>query len=615
MTDSVQPPARHRRAVHLLYVPTLGCNLGCTYCYLGDQTDPRPVRLDAERALPTLVRTLERLEEAGVLPFNVSLHGGEPTLLPEKVLDGLFDVIREHYRRHHDSISSLGHRKSNPHVKTNLFRFGELQDVFLRHRVSVSASIDLPLRLHAKHRLTRSGEPWMDRTLDNLRLLAKYPHERKISTTISAVHLEDIPEFIRDIRRLHDEVGLDMNRFNLMFAFPSERNSRLREGSALEPASESMQVRLYEALKAEFAGSDLDEGFRRHWFDEFTPSYCTNALDCGEKFLLVQSDGSVHSCVRGQGMPELHHGNILSDSVESILERASSSIRGIHREEGLHADCRECAHLHLCRTGCPAVKRNMRTGKSYTCQLQKALYRDNPMTWPALDEPRRKEALHAYVREMHPVLLEQLPPLPARPKILLSDFQPGRDALSAIVAADPALSTLYRSDLFVAEMAGETFAMVPQILRTERIWMALLASDDFRLHLRREVLSAHGAEPLRNPVHLQLLRDVPVVYDDEGRVKQEHLFTWMAWPALLEESRLGAEWASIDLMPMLRANRSAFLPGVRLNLFATTSDLRERHYAKQKSNAFYHIQAINLPFPNMEFHWVEDPSASDRMTP
>ena len=40
------------------------------------------------------------------------------------------------------------------------------------------------------------------------------------------------------------------------------------------------------------------------------------------------------------------------------------------------------------------------------------------------------------------------------------------------------------------------------------------------------------------------------------------------------------------------------------NLFFTTSELRDYHYAKQKKNAYYHIQAINLPFQNIEFLYV-----------
>jgi uncharacterized protein len=32
--------------------------------------------------------------------------------------------------------------------------------------------------------------------------------------------------------------------------------------------------------------------------------------------------------------------------------------------------------------------------------------------------------------------------------------------------------------------------------------------------------------------------------------------------------------------------------------------MREYHYAKQQKNAFYHIQAINLPFANIEFYAI-----------
>ena len=40
------------------------------------------------------------------------------------------------------------------------------------------------------------------------------------------------------------------------------------------------------------------------------------------------------------------------------------------------------------------------------------------------------------------------------------------------------------------------------------------------------------------------------------------------------------------------------------NLFFTTSELRDYHYTKQKNNAYYHIQAINLPFQNIEFYYI-----------
>ena len=41
------------------------------------------------------------------------------------------------------------------------------------------------------------------------------------------------------------------------------------------------------------------------------------------------------------------------------------------------------------------------------------------------------------------------------------------------------------------------------------------------------------------------------------------------------------------------------------NIFFTTTALRDYHYLKQKNNAYYHIQAMNLPFQNIEFYYLK----------
>ena len=275
------------RNIHLLYVPTLFCNLSCSYCYLGGQTSSAALKTDSARAVATLRHTLNALEAAGVLAFNVSLHGGEVTTLPPPVLEELFILIRQHYLRYFDALNALGHRKSAPHIKTNLYKFAPLYELFERHKVSISASIDLPLALHAQHRTTRDGKDWLARTHDNLRLLARYPHAKKISATLSAEHLADIPALIADIWFIHRELGVDMNQMNLMFAFASELNAAEKGDAVLTPATPAQQIMLYEALNAAFTGTELEEGLRRHWFDEFKPSYCTNAFQLRRALLFV----------------------------------------------------------------------------------------------------------------------------------------------------------------------------------------------------------------------------------------------------------------------------------------------------------------------------------------
>lgn len=596
-----------QRTIHLLYVPTLCCNLSCSYCYLGKQTTEAALKLDAQRAVQTLRHTLDALKAAGVLAFNVSLHGGEVTTLPPPVLDELFSMIRVHYLEHFDALNALGHKKSAPHIKTNLFKFAPLVELFDRHKVSISASIDLPLSLHARHRTTRGGTDWLPRTLDNIRLLARYPHAKKISATLSSEHLADIPALVHDIWYLHRELGFDMNQFNLMFAFGSELNRAAKGEGVLTPCTPAQQQALYDALSKEFMGTELEEGLRRNWFDEFKPSYCTNARNCGERFYLLQSDGAVYSCVRGQGIDAFRYGNVLEDPILDILDNGARKIRAIHQSQGFDADCQGCNHLSTCNTGCAVVKVQNHSGKSYTCGLQKTIYRDNPLSYP-VDTPaaQREYALH-YQQSIHPSLAFAQPlAAPAEPQFVLpNDIAEPKNTLAAIIAADAVLRTLFSDSAFVLELRGELLPLDSQLLKTRRTQHTLVAGDALVLHLRRDVLQANCPEAIRNTLYLQLLRDTPVVYGDEQRTKQEHIFTYQLYANCLEPSpRLGDDYLQCDLTDLLALHRAHFRRGVLNNLFVTTLFLREYHYGKQKANAFYHVQTANLPFQNLEFHYL-----------
>ncbi len=112
---------------------------------------------------------------------------------------------------------------------------------------------------------------------------------------------------------------------------------------------------------------------------------------------------------------------------------------------------------------------------------------------------------------------------------------------------------------------------------------------------------------VRNTLHIQLLRDTKIIYGDEKRTKQEHLVTFQSyWNVLTDSTKYGDDYFEFDLKSLLLMNNKLFLPGIINNMFFTTGYLREYHYNKQKNNAYYHIQTINLPFQNLEFYYMED---------
>ena len=611
--SAVAEAAVFTRSIHLLYSPTLACNLGCRYCYLGDQTRTAPLKADAARAVATLSHALQKLRDAGVLAFNVSLHGGEVTTLPPAVLEELFVVVRDHYLRHFDDINALGHKKATPHIKTNLFKFASLYELFCRHKVSVSASIDLPLAKHAEYRVKRNGHDWLERTLENIRLLARYPHAKKISATICAEHLQDVDAFVRDIWFIHRELGFDMNQFNLMFAFASELNDVDQGPLRMTPASTAQQLALYERLKREFTGTELEDGLRRNWFDEFKPTYCTNAYNCGEKFYLLQSDGDVYSCVRGQGIEEFRYGNIFEDRIEDILANGARKIAAIHQAHGLDKACGSCSHLSTCHTGCPVVKHQSKSGRSYTCDLQKSIYRDNPRSYPADEPARREEYLRYYTAGMHPALAIERPNPPAAPEIRLpNDFTPEKHALAKLIREDPVLRELYSDKAFALEVGEELVELSSQITKPHSTWYTRAHGERLVVHFPRSLLAVACDEPVRNTLYLQMLCDQPVVYGDEKRTKQAHLFTYQLFADCMQPStRLGPDYVQADIAGIVDMHERLYRRGVLNNLFFTTQYLRDYHYQKQKNNAFYHIQAVNLPFQNFEFFHLPRKESSD----
>ncbi|MCP3923543.1 MAG: radical SAM protein [Desulfobacterales bacterium] len=598
------------RLVHLLYVPTTFCNLGCRYCYLGDQIDASDqFNKDCEDALNTLKRTVEKLIDNNILPFNISLHGGEVTTLPEPVLESLFLYIKEYYDTHRQTLEKHGFKKSNPHIKTNLYNFGQLYDLFDRHEVSISGSMDLPFSLHEKYRTTRNGNSSLNRILENVKLLGQYPHRKKISATLFSEHLKRQEEIADNIIELHETYGFDMNRFNIMFGFESDL-SKKRHGKSTDPsitlkmATDQEQVAFYRFLKERFAGTDLTKGFQTLWFEEFTPSFCTNSFNCGEKFYLLQSDGDVYSCVRGQGNDAFYYGNVYNDTIEDIIKTGEKRISLVHKSLGLHEDCKGCDYIKVCHTGCPFVKLQQSSGKSYTCLLQKEMYRESESIYPKPEDQREKDDnLFEYASDMHPAEVAELKEnLDQSANLVLpGDFYDEKNVLHQIILDDPVLTALYSPDAFIITIDDDDITLSSQILKTYREMYHLYPEQEVTIHIKEDIFRKNCRETVRNTLYIQMLRDTRVIYGEEKRTKQEHLFTHKVYFNHLEQSKPG--WLKFRLSPLLELHKNLYLSGVINNLFFTTGDLRDYHYSVQKNNGFYHVQAINLPFQNFEFYW------------
>ena len=343
--------------IHLLYVPTMACNMGCKYCYLVENTKDEKTKY---KPLETLEYAIEKFRQNNVIPFNISLHGGEVTTLSKKDFHDIIEYISSYYNKNRNIITNAGFKVGTPHIKTNLYDLEKHIDTIKEFNVSISGSLDLPLFLHDKYRVTKGNKKTLDKIFKNIELMKNIPNKKKVSSTIFKEHYNHIEEIIKDIKYLNKNTCLDMNDFNFMIGFDYNSNGILHH------ITEEEQVSFYERMHKEFDGTDLDYGVNGPWFDEFGPEYCSNCDNCGKKFFLLEKNGDIYSCVRGQKNKDYYYGNIYENSVEEILNTAQKKIFSNHNKMPLAEECTKCGYLYLCKTGCPFVKNTYNTNKSYT---------------------------------------------------------------------------------------------------------------------------------------------------------------------------------------------------------------------------------------------------------
>ena len=568
--------------IHILYVPTMNCNMKCRYCYLGENTN----ELKSDKGyLDTLEFAVNKFKEADVIPFNISLHGGEVTTLSPDNFRDIVAYISNYYAENSRLLAENGFKTNKPHIKTNLYNIEKHIDAIREFDVSISGSLDLPFSLHDKYRISKGGKGTLETIIKNVSLLASLPSRKKVSSTIFKEHFDRIDEMIEDIKYLAENTCLNMNDFNFMIGFEPQTESEVK----LTALPEEDQVELYRRMHEEFAGSSLDEGLKNAWFAEFTPAYCTNCDNCGEKFFLLEKNGDIYSCVRGQGNADFYYGNIYNDSVEKILNTAKTKIFLAHNRQGITEECISCEHLHLCKTGCPFVKNIYGSSKSYTCKLQKEIYKDNEY------EQIPDNFAYFYLLKNHPLLA---------PKHL--KYEPEENSLEDLIRKDAKLQEVYDPNAFVLYVDGREYRLESQLLKKSRDFIFISKKSTVRLYVKKETMDALSDYPINNSLFIQLLSGDLVVYGDEQREKQEHVMTHQIFKGtLMKEPSDKAGFYCADLSGLLALYGNKLSKTSANNLFFTTAALRDYHYAKRKNNGFYHINALNLPFQNIELYYID----------
>ncbi|HIH2181980.1 TPA: radical SAM protein, partial [Campylobacter coli] len=575
----------------LTFVPNSYCNFACSYCYLGKLTERKEKTADMAEQFKKIAK---KLKDDGVIITEVILHGAELSASPYEHVKELLKAIDEYKKENHFLIrvlskdSKKGHHYI--HLKTNLYFLDRFFELFKKYEVGISASIDLPLRFHEKYRVLKSGKSTLEKTLKMIELLSAYPYFKQISTTMTKEHL-NVDEFIRDVYKL-ESLGFDMaSDFYIMFTYQSAN----AQGDFQMPSDEDM-LSFYKNLREKLKDTKYSFALEHFWFKEFLGGYCTNCTNCGDN-LLIQKNGDVYVCHRSQALNELRAGNIFNENYESLKIRNITNIRILENSLKLHKDCLECDYFHLCKASCTIERNDTKLGKSYTCALQKAIYKNNAEFFKA-DKTLAEISLDEFLRQNQTNNYKSF----LIPNLSL-EFRESKNSLENIINDDEILQKLYLKDNFLISVNDE-LALLD--FEKDALYKSFKISskDNIKLLIKKEVFDYSTKETLSNFIYMSLLGGEAKVYGDEKREKTLHIETKHLYlEKLLNESLELEGYLIYDISSFLKENSRLYSLNHKNFIFFTTKALREYHYEKQAKNAFYHAQTINLPFLRFEFTW------------
>ena len=338
---------------------TKACNYACTYCY-----DMEPDDKIEHLPLDAGVKVLQEALELAPSRLGVILHGGEPTLLYDKLIRPL--VIE-------------GERCADQMVKridfvgqTNLYRLtGDMVDFFTTHRVSWGISLDGPPEINDRFRVLRDGRGTYERFAKALR---EYPDfvrgQCAILSTITAhndSHLLTIAKHFRDL-------GMTSWNWSLFQPIGQGRGKESLFKFSIDRLLASWDE-LFDAVE-EGAFDGMLVGPVSSYLENFLNGPGGNMCmkkDCGagRDLLSVSSDGSIHACdcIDPKG-PYAHLGRLEPEHHGSLARaRESEPAKLIRSRDVTVGQCRTCPWLSVCGGTCMAHSADLNGIWGDQCEL------------------------------------------------------------------------------------------------------------------------------------------------------------------------------------------------------------------------------------------------------
>lgn len=348
--------ARHPFAA--IIKPTDNCNMACPYCYVDHKSTKLWMEDDVLEA--TIMKMTELIQNQRSIHFI--WHGGEPLLLGLDFFKKVIALQRKY---------CLGMKIENCIQTNGTLLTEEIVQFFVKNHFSISLSIDGPASIHNINRKFSNGEGSFDKVMQSVTLLRKY---RQVIGAVAVMTKATLPN-IGDLYSFMKQLSIQF-RINPIIQSESDRqNYKVNGITALE------------------YGKAMQELFDLWFFDD-TPIHidpinlivgnmisntvwgCDYHGGCLQDIICINPDGNLYPCGQFAGNEEFYMGNILKDSIETILS-SPVFIKVRQRSPKLIEECQSCEFMGICNAGCMLAAWMRGKGilaPDYFCEGRKLLF-------------------------------------------------------------------------------------------------------------------------------------------------------------------------------------------------------------------------------------------------
>jgi uncharacterized protein len=349
------------------------CNLGCNYCYYLEKENlfaSNKQMIMSEAVLESFTRQFCEANQVPVIQFV--FQGGEPTLLGIPYFEKALAIQKKY----------AGNKQIENVLQTNGTLLNDEWCAFLKeNNFLVGISVDGPEDIHNTYRKTKNGKATFDLVMRGIELLKKHQVEFNTLTVINNENVKD-PLTIYNFLKKHgsgymqflpvvERIACNHELLNLVS--PDYNNKANIAPWSVNPNDFGHFLNI---IFDEWVKQDVGKYYVQHfdvalanWVSAM-PGLCVYCDMCGDA-LVMEYNGDIYSCDHFV-YPQYRLGNILEDSLLSLVRSDKQIQFGKNKKDTLPTQCIECEYRFACNGGCLKHRFNATTqGESnlnYLCE-------------------------------------------------------------------------------------------------------------------------------------------------------------------------------------------------------------------------------------------------------